>query len=772
VIAAQEGLADLQPVYFNPDALDRGFDGTAENLVTDLQVDKVTLAAGILWPGISPLSGNYTYYEGVRRLQPGDVTTITQEGKLDVRSEYPTENHSLTFDEVACMAGEAIRQCIATSGVHEMHQLSSDCSGGVDSTTLALAAAAQCPTDSNVLGLVQYSDIYPAGDITYARRFAKLSDRLMLRELVTTAKELPFITPPPADISPSEPYRGTAIYGRENQRLMMARPHHLIGEAGDALFDPEPIAPLADLLLSGEYDLARNMALHLGRAALVSPEAILENARAKASTNLVGSYERVSGQLTSDHLLAPSQDWLPSLGTASTWITPELREALAARAQTLAAQAPDITFSAYATQQSIRNSVDAYRHLRMVAEKHGVDLIAPYLDETVLRSVIALPAASRIQPGQFKPLLQAVSKAADLAPAELFSRQGKGAYTSELQAGFKMALPRIKEQLQKSRLAHMGIINPEAVQASLTHKTPPWASLTQLLASEAWLAHLGVEAPKTTHSTIRHTSTVEPTKEAPKPLANAYAIPSSLHISPGQDGKLFAFDHVAGSFHILPLNSTAQLILKTLAQTHSPQLALDALQADYPNIPAERLATDLTSAIHDFVRQGWLEPTDANTIWVKQLSQLNLPPDMAHRVIAYIQSLEESIPIDAHHFACAVTGHPTSMEEANDRAANIVRNGEEISAEDLPVGGCGVIGVLKSAHGLTHGLHSVIGLGDGKCLSVIARQGNIGIAPVENFLTYYKQWLESIGFPGDTEKVKLYTMQPTTHTSATDTPSS
>ena len=628
--SSRADLAGLYPIYYNPSALDRGFVGAPRDLVDDPQIDKVTLAASIVWPGANPLNDGYTYFDGVRRLRAGEEATI-DENKLTVVSHYPRENYGVSFSETARQTGLALRQGIADIVAGEPEVNSSDFSGGLDSTTLALAAAKQCSPETNILGLVQHNKEYPAGDVFYARKFAKLSSALLLQEIVTSSDGLPFVQIPPLDVSPDEPYRGTAIFAREQQRLLAARRRHITGDGGDALFDPEPMSVIADLQLRGEDKLASRIALQVGRAAHRNPTSILELARIKTRSGLSQSFERVAQELLDGGLPQRlSTDWLPALGEASTWMPLKMREALAERTKELASRTPDMSYSELATREAILDSGDAHRHLRMLGERYGVNIFAPYLGEAVLSRVIQLPASMRVQPDTFKSLLAMASKMADLAPSEIFTRKGKGSYSGEMYAGFDKMLPGIKARLDNSRLAHLGIIDSEAVARSLSQKQPPISSVVRLLASETWLEHLGIEAPEVRHAIAGYSAEADRQQKEIVSLDENYAVKPTLSIVSLPGGQYAAFDRERGVF-MPPIgrSATTRLIIETLAATNSPRLTLELLQERYPTVPMGRLITDLAGQIHDLSSNGWLQPTGMPSVLSRRLpAQVAQQPPM------------------------------------------------------------------------------------------------------------------------------------------------
>ncbi len=114
---------------------------------------------------------------------------------------------------------------------------------------------------------------------------------------------------------------------------------------------------------------------------------------------------------------------------------------------------------------------------------------APFLDSAVVAAALRLPPHRLAPVGDYKPLLR-LALAGAVAP-EVFERTDKGDYTAEDYRGARRAGPVFSELLEDSRLAQLGVIEPDRVSESLARMQAgvavPMGSLNHLLSIEAWL---------------------------------------------------------------------------------------------------------------------------------------------------------------------------------------------------------------------------------------------------------------------------------------------
>lgn len=178
-------------------------------------IDAVTAAAQIACPSVLPLWSERSSYAGVHRL-PGGATLRADSRGLRVmsgRSPLPTEGMTLTEGATALRTAldGAVRSRRARQQV-----VSTDFSGGLDSTSLAFLAAASGPHP--VPSIVYHQPLAPAGDLPAATRSAGLDPRIDLIVVRGSEQTLPFagLSWPPGNAEPavgglpysSEPARG------------------------------------------------------------------------------------------------------------------------------------------------------------------------------------------------------------------------------------------------------------------------------------------------------------------------------------------------------------------------------------------------------------------------------------------------------------------------------------------------------------------------------------------------------------------------------------
>jgi asparagine synthase (glutamine-hydrolysing) len=145
------------------------------------------------------------------------------------------------------------------------------------------------------------------------------------------------------------------------------------------------------------------------------------------------------------------------------------------------------------TAAEVRNSALAQRFLRELGARVGVAVHAPFLDNRVVAACLRVRPADRADPWSCKPLLGCALDG--LVPEPVFTRITKGNYTQEDYLGVRRAAGWLTELLADSRMADLGVIEPQRVRASLDRMRAGAATsvgaLNQVIATELWLR--GVE---------------------------------------------------------------------------------------------------------------------------------------------------------------------------------------------------------------------------------------------------------------------------------------
>lgn len=506
---------------------------------------------------------------------------------------------------------------------------SSDFSGGLDSTALGLIAAKNRPVD----GFIQYTEYTAAsgGDIHYARRFSELGD-VTLHELHGGPDVLPFAQLPPASLTHATSYRGYAIYGREQQRLAAiaasGKQHHLHGNGGDALFDPDPRFIVGGLISERNSEQAKALARAYAKAKLKNPADVFQEAGAIGATTLADSYQRLASDLRGDEP-GDMADWLPR-SQSLRWLSPSVRDLLAERAEHMAGQNSSYTSPAdYAIALGIRDSYKANDHLQKLAKIHGISLHVPYLDRDVVSNVLAVPASERVAAGQYRPLmLNALRPILGAKVVDSLSgRQSKTSYDTEMRVGVANDLKLGERSIilkQVAVLGRLGIIDADRVRKDLSfcnvRQNFPFSALAQLVSIGASL-----EQDAEARSPVQQTKRIRPESIAlaERPRSSYYHLPDSYYVQ--RAGYTFVLypkliaDGV--NYTLAALDGPSTHILRKIAQGVSLDDIIDQQQIRHANIDPGRIRQDITTYCEQLEQRGIIiaaEHPDSNEVYIPQ----------------------------------------------------------------------------------------------------------------------------------------------------------
>ncbi|GAB2714396.1 asparagine synthase-related protein [Kitasatospora kifunensis] len=439
-----------------------------------------------------------TPWRGVRAV-PGDRwLSLEPDGTAAERLRWRAPEPVLPLAEGApavrrALAG-AVAACTAPGGT-----VSSDLSGGMDSTSLAFLAA------DGPARLVTYRWAeHDSGndDADYAQRAAA---RLpAARHLVQAPQELaPMfgeLSPdaPPAD--PEEPF----AFVRNRQRLahvarVMAAEGsrvHLAGHGGDELFRPGPgylhdlvrQRPLVGLRYARAYRfLARwsGPALLRALAEHRSPARELALRTAALTDPPPGARHLDFGWTYPSHL--------------PPWTTPAAADAArellrAAAREPVEPLAP--RRAQHAVLLALRSAGVALRQAERISAAHGARLAVPYLDDQVIDAALAVRLEERNSPYRFKPLLAAAMRGT--VPDPLLERTTKGEFSADFYVGLRRHRRDLLALFDEPLLARYGLIDGAAVRAVLLRPHQNASELGRLdatLAGEMWLRALDRRLP-------------------------------------------------------------------------------------------------------------------------------------------------------------------------------------------------------------------------------------------------------------------------------------
>ncbi|MBC3189463.1 asparagine synthase [Pseudonocardia sp. C8] len=389
------------------------------------------------------------------------VTAVPPETRLTITSS------SITSRPLATDAGDPparpaarLRHALqdAVAGIAEADTsgrgVAADCSGGMDSTSLAMLLAHHRPARGDtVAGDVLAVTVHPAGitaggdldcaraAVDYAR--AGLTGRTRSLEHLRcplTDRHVPYGRM--LDLVPAtdEPAPSTIAIARFDAELSLLAGHSVTdlvtGDGGDTLLGPQP-GYLPDLAatatLRSQTMLVRH-ALGWARLRRTAVWPLLARARAAARRREPGEAART-------------------------------RTAMRTVARTARADA------------------------QITEQRHGISLHNPFTDPSVVNAALAVPGPLRAGPGDYKPLLRQAMTG--LLPETVTTRRTKGDFTPDQYRGLRAHLEALTG-LVDGALAARGLIDPARYRALLTRAAAGapgigFHQLNPVLAAEVWL---------------------------------------------------------------------------------------------------------------------------------------------------------------------------------------------------------------------------------------------------------------------------------------------
>ncbi len=467
--------------------------------------DPVTAAIRIACPDVLPLQARRSPFRSVGRLEGGEMLSASSHSLRVDTCNAVAPSPGRTLEDAA----EELRYAL-TDGVRARCQrrlVSSDFSGGVDSTSIAFLAVRA--SEHPVPAFLYHQPIAPAADLAEAIRCAELESRFRLTVVRGTAATLPFAAiadafaadRPMSHVVPrlAEPYPAILTWRSTAQRLVRASEArsdlHLTGEGGDALLMSAP-SYLSSLARCGSYAVMLRHCGAYGRMRNTSPTRLAHRAARLARTDPKTALRLLAAELqhprSQQAKWSDAISWWPPGGEPATWLTRRIRTEVAELASDSAAAdaiPPGVAPADMSALTQLRSSADSQRHLRDLGRRYGLAVHAPLLDSAVVRAALSIPAATRADPWTYKPLLR--SALTGLVPDEVLSRRTKGDYSAEDYRGARHAGQALRSLLSDSRLASLGVIEPTTADATLQRMCAglavPLGPLNMLLATEVWL---------------------------------------------------------------------------------------------------------------------------------------------------------------------------------------------------------------------------------------------------------------------------------------------
>ncbi|MFE2375446.1 albusnodin/ikarugamycin family macrolactam cyclase [Streptomyces sp. NPDC059398] len=468
----------------------------------DAPVDAQRLVCSVLLPSVPALAGRRTFFAKVEQLPPGSRVELPANGGSP---RCTTLWHPGV--DAAGLPTHRLRSALTESvalRVTAAPDLSCDLSGGLDSTSIAVLAAYASPRSGRLNAVTVHPEDDTSGaDVHYARMTADAhGDRIAHHLLPMTARHLPY-TRITAVTATDEPAPSVLTQARLTGQLRWVRTNlgshtHLTGDGGDSVLFQPPIH-LADLIRDRRWRQAVGEAFDWARLRHGTVLPLLRDASRAARTSRRDALVHLADVVgTRDRYDHGCVRWFPLLPFPA-WAEPKAQRLLGQAARE-AVSAPD---TLPGTDSSVRVLVDEIREVARTAAADaelaascGIDLQNPFLDSTVMDTVLRTPLAQRPPLHAYKPLLSGAM--AGLLPPAVAARTTKGSFDADHYAGLRANLPDLLA-LADGYLASLGLIDPislgRALYGAATGIPMPLATLEQALAAEAWLVAHHRDAP-------------------------------------------------------------------------------------------------------------------------------------------------------------------------------------------------------------------------------------------------------------------------------------
>jgi asparagine synthase (glutamine-hydrolysing) len=503
-------IAGLRPVFYTQYNSLIVYSSLAIALqqLTKAEVDPCWLANSLA--GLSTINQlqNRSPFCNIHVIPPGHYLHISSQ-KLQCKRYWNVPQTYRSFSEAA----EQLREQLLTAvegRVRLYGNITSDLSGGFDSTSLALIAAKSLAAQEQKLHTITVKSV-AAGeseDIKWATHAANLYPNIV--SIMIDSHEIPVeysglesipltdaIAPSLLDIGQITHEMG--IIKSKGSRL------HLSGEGGDAVLIAS-YSYLADLLKRLQIGTFFQHAYGWSRVSQISPVTLISSALKLNLTSyrqwLLQQARKLKTRQPSPQMLLsqPLIDELvawDSVPEVTSWYTKETVDLVVTDLENWANVAQPFADSPGRHNSVTMIQATAIHSLvqQQVAESFDVNLEFPFLDSLVIEACLCAKPEELTNPFTYKPLL---SKALERdLPSSIFTRNTKGDYTVDEIIGFRQNLAVINELFQTSLLANMGIVDLKSLhtfmqQFSMGLAAGSW-HFSQTLAVELWLRRV-VEA--------------------------------------------------------------------------------------------------------------------------------------------------------------------------------------------------------------------------------------------------------------------------------------
>ncbi|AFZ26601.1 asparagine synthase (glutamine-hydrolyzing) [Cylindrospermum stagnale PCC 7417] len=466
------------------------------------EVDQSWLATFLSGSGTLSLVQKRTPFCGVQPIPPGHYLHISS-GKLACKRYWYKPQEYKSFSDAAEYLHEQLLTAVE-GRVNLYGNISSDLSGGFDSTTLALIASKALANQSKQLVTITEKTLsaIQSSDVKYAQQAASLYPNInpvMVEDFNLPSEYSGLESVPLIDIpDPVVLDMARIIYKMEIVKLSGSQ-LHINGEGGDAVLSSS-CSYCVDLLKQAKIIGFLQHILGWSRLATCSPLPLI-----MSSINLnFSSYQQWLMQkiknktllvTTSNNLtnLEETITW-DSLPKSTSWYTNKLVDLVLEELYKWALIATPFAdnpgeHQAIAIIQGMGSSIKAEQQ---VADIYDVNLESPFLDSSVIDACLSAKPEERTSPFAYKPLL--IKAFQQDLPQSIFKRNTKGEYTADELIGFRENRHIIKEILNTSLLADMGLVDIKKLQTAMQYfsirLSDNMSFFNTTLSLEIWLRRL------------------------------------------------------------------------------------------------------------------------------------------------------------------------------------------------------------------------------------------------------------------------------------------
>ncbi|MFD8913158.1 asparagine synthase-related protein [Streptomyces sp. NPDC059575] len=451
---------------------------------------RIAVGSGEHWP-------HRSVWSGLERVPGGHALILDERGArtVDVRPRPDGRTLDSGAEEVGAALWAAVHGYARVAG----ERVSADLSGGLDSSTVVIAAA-------EVSRIVAVTCGGPYADAEDERMARKVAACTGAEHHVSAggSSSLHFARWPEA--TPASPVLPVASYALDSDYLAPARgvsALHLTGHGADVVMESSTAAWTA-LVQDGQKRRAKAAVTALARRVNCAPgplwRAVRQNAQGRPRA-MQRAAEAVSlGQPLGERVHAWT--WCP-VGPAAQWLTPGGRQSVALMLADSGRREGDVHAGEWDDWGALRYNGAAMRDTEALFDEHGVVEVAPFMDNEVVRACLRISAGERRRPDQYKPLLALARP--DLS-GWLTGRQSKGHFTPMIYAGLRQRREELHQLIDASLLVNGGLIDPTAIHLALDSAIagigrPPLPALEAFLITSWWLAR--ILAPQHTTGGVR-----------------------------------------------------------------------------------------------------------------------------------------------------------------------------------------------------------------------------------------------------------------------------